>query len=133
MRTDPRTPVRAMRSRSHSRRNKAALIVALIVLGAFVRVVAWQSAPGAASTVHVRAGLTASGTPLSCADATTRCVPSEHATIDACMDAASAGDVCWVTAGTYTEAVTPAISGASGNPITLLASGAVTLCSMDVA
>lgn len=72
---------------------------------------------------------------LSCADVTTRCVPSEHATIDACADAANAGDTCLIAAGTYLEIISPAHNGSSGagNTITFVAeSGAtVNVCGMD--
>lgn len=94
-----------------------------------MQAIAWQSAPGAATNVHVRAALAA----LDCATATVRCVPSEHATIDACADAAAAGDICLVTAGTYVETVSLGVSGTSGNTITILASGTVTTCGLTFA
>lgn len=42
-----------------------------------------------------------------------------HTTIQGCLNAASAGDVCNVHAGTYTEQLTLPASGSSGNVITL--------------
>jgi hypothetical protein len=71
---------------------------------------------------------------LNCVSATVRCVPSEYATIDACADAASSGDTCLISAGTYNEIITPANSGSSGSTITFVSvSGAtVNVCGMDV-
>lgn len=90
---------------------------------------AWAQ-PRPATGVHVAAPLNPN-TPVSglnCSDATTRCVPSEYATIDACADAANAGDTCLVAAATYLENVTPSHNGTSGNTITFVANGTVTLC-----
>jgi hypothetical protein len=44
----------------------------------------------------------------------------------------SAGDVVRVQAGTYSERVTPGVSGTVGNPITFVADGVVTFCGMNV-
>jgi hypothetical protein len=44
----------------------------------------------------------------------------------------SAGDVVRVQAGTYSERVSPAVSGTSASPITFVADGAVTFCGMDI-
>lgn len=75
-----------------------------------------------------------SGTPLSCGDSTVYCVPSEYATIALANAAAThAGDIVWVSAGTYAVTVTPGTSGTSGNTLTYLANGAVTICGMTFA
>ena len=82
--------------------------------------------PRPASGVHVAAPLKpVSG--LNCADATTRCVPSEYATVQACANATVAGDTCLVSAGTYAEVVSESSNGSAGNTITYVASGAVTI------
>ena len=56
------------------------------------------------------------------AEATTYAVKAggggNYTTIQACANAAVAGDTCTVFAGTYSETVTPARSGNAGNPIT---------------
>ena len=52
-------------------------------------------------------------------------------TIDYAADHAVAGDTVRVQAGTYVETVGPAHNGSSGNTITLVADGTVTLCSMS--
>jgi hypothetical protein len=72
--------------------------------------------------------VTGSGVPLNCSDVTTRCVPSEYATIAAANTAAVAGDIVWVSAGTYAEHITLNASGTSGNTITFLANGTVNMC-----
>ncbi len=48
-------------------------------------------------------------------------VPADHATIQAAVNAAVAGDVIEVSSGTYAEYVTFPNSGAPGSPITLMA------------
>lgn len=70
------------------------------------------------------------GVALSCADATVRCVPSEYATIKAACDASNAGDVDLITAGTYAAVAACTHNGTAGNPITILANGAVSVCSL---
>lgn len=113
-----------MRSRFRCKTLAAAtLCLILLVLAG------WVQAPGSASNVHVNAPLL-SGTPLDCATSTVRCVPSEYATIQLGMNAAVAGDIVWVTAGTYVQTVSAPTSGTSGNTITLLANGTVTLCGL---
>jgi len=92
---------------------------------------AWAQ-PRPASGVMVAAPLTAppvSG--LSCGQATTRCVPSEHATIDACWEAMSAGDTCLVSAGTYAELPASTRNGSSGNTLTFKGTGTVNVCGWD--
>lgn len=97
----------------------------LVLLSA---VSAWAQ-PRPATGVHVAAPLVAPPVGgLNCGDATTRCVPSEYATIDACWEAANAGDTCLVSAGTYAEVPTSTRNGTSGNTITFVASGTVTMC-----
>lgn len=46
-----------------------------------------------------------------------------HATIQACLDVAAAGDICNVHTGTYTEQLTFPTDGTSGNRITLKRNG----------
>lgn len=53
-------------------------------------------------------------------------------TIDYAADHAGAGDVIRVQAGSYSERVSPSMSGTAGNTITLVADGAVTFCGMDI-
>lgn len=53
-------------------------------------------------------------------------------TMDYAADNVTAGAVIRVQAGTYGERVSPAVSGSSGSPITLVAEGAVTFCGMDI-
>jgi hypothetical protein len=53
-------------------------------------------------------------------------------TIDWAADHASPGDVVRVSPGTYSERVTPGVSGVSGQPITFVADGAVVFCGLDV-
>lgn len=92
---------------------------------------AWAQ-PRPATGVSVAAPLVAppvSG--LSCATSTTRCVPSEYATIDACWEAMSAGDTCLVSAGTYAEVPASTRNGSSGNTLTFVASGTVNVCGWD--
>jgi hypothetical protein len=58
----------------------------------------------------------------------------DYATIQACADAAAAGDSCTVFAGTYDETVTPPTSGTAGHPITFQANAgdAVTVRGFDL-
>ncbi len=49
----------------------------------------------------------------------------DFTTIQACANAAVAGDTCWVAAGSYDEYVRPAHSGSAGQLITFLAEGSV--------
>lgn len=53
-------------------------------------------------------------------------------TIDYVADRVSAGDTVRVAAGTYAETVTPGVNGSSGNLITFVADGAVTLTGIDL-
>jgi hypothetical protein len=53
-------------------------------------------------------------------------------TIDYAADHVSAGDTVRVQAGTYAERVTPGVNGTSGNPITFVADGTVTMCGWDI-
>jgi hypothetical protein len=53
-------------------------------------------------------------------------------TIDYALDNADAGDIIRVQAGTYEERLSPAVSGTDGNPITLVADGAVTFCGISI-
>ena len=53
-------------------------------------------------------------------------------TIDWAAANVAAGDVVRVQAGTYPERLTVQISGSAGNPITFIADGAVTFCTMSV-
>lgn len=119
--------IRARRRSSWCRSacRSAAIALAVLLLVAPGR----AQGPGSITNLTILAKL--SGTPLSCSDLTTRCVPSEYATPQAAWAASSAGDVIWIAPGTY--AAIPAQSthnGTSGNTITFLANGAVTACSM---
>lgn len=53
-------------------------------------------------------------------------------TIDHAADTVSAGDTIRVQAGTYAERVTPGVDGTSGNLITFVADGLVTMCGFDL-
>ena len=54
-------------------------------------------------------------------------------TIDWAADHVSPGDVVRVQAGTYSETVTPGVNGGSGNVVTFVADGAVTVTGWDLA
>lgn len=99
----------------------------LAVLVVLLAVSAWAQ-PRPATGVFVSAPFTVAPiSGLNCADATTRCVPSEYATIDACADVANAGDTCLIAAGTYAESVSMTRSGTVGSPITFVVSGTVSV------
>jgi len=87
-----------------------------------------EQAPSAPTNVNINAPAPTGGggpTALNCSDTTTRCVPSEYATINLCAAAATAGDICLVSAGTYTETVNINNSGSSvNNTITFVGAAA---------
>lgn len=78
---------------------------------------------------------TPSTSAVSCSTAGILCVPSEYATVQACSNAAVAGDTCYVSSGTYAEVVSIAGSGNSASDtITYLAApGTPTVCGMTFA
>jgi hypothetical protein len=53
-------------------------------------------------------------------------------TVNWAADHVAPGDVVRVQAGTYSERVTPGVSGTLQQPITFVADGAVTFCGMDI-
>src|SRR3989344_4707522 len=68
-----------------------------------------------------------------CSSAAVRCVPSEYLTIQACANAAVAGDTCRVAAGVYSEHVVTKIGGISEDQrIVFKADGAATMQGFDV-
>ncbi len=85
-----------------------------------------EQAPAPATNLRINAPDATGGgaTALNCSDATTRCVPSEYATIALCAAATVAGDTCLVSAGTYTESITENSSGTLVSPITYVANAA---------
>lgn len=103
----------------------------VLIVCALVLIATSAYAQGPIGRLRLGYSVIQQGTPLSCADVTTKCVPSEYATIQLGMNAANAGDIVWVAAGTYSQTPTPSASGTSGNTITLLANGVVTMCGMS--
>ncbi len=68
-----------------------------------------------------------------CAGASTKCVPEEYATIQACANVADAGDTCLVSAGTYSEQVMTKKNGTSDtNRITFKANGKAVVNGFDI-
>lgn len=87
-----------------------------------------QTSPVTATTQAVTSPPTSSN---GCGDTSTRCVPSEYATVQACANAAVAGDTCKVSSGIYSEIITVSRDGSSGNPITFLGESGATLCGFN--
>jgi hypothetical protein len=65
-------------------------------------------------------------------DGLTNAAEGAWRTIDWAADHAAPGDIVRVYPGTYSERVTPSVSGTSGQPITILADGAAVFCGMDI-
>jgi hypothetical protein len=82
------------------------------------------SSPTMINTQNVSAG---------CAGASTKCVPEEYPTIQACANVAEAGDICLVSEGNYSEQVMTKKNGASdSNRITFKANGKVVVNGFDI-
>ncbi|NDB57998.1 DUF1565 domain-containing protein [bacterium] len=68
-----------------------------------------------------------------CAGASTKCVPEEYPTIQACANAAEAGDTCLVSEGNYSEQVMTEKNGTSDSSrITFKANGKVVVNGFDI-
>ncbi len=68
-----------------------------------------------------------------CAGASTKCVPEEYPTIQACANVAEAGDTCLVSAGDYSEQVMTKKNGTSdSNRVTFKANGKVVVNGFDI-
>jgi hypothetical protein len=126
-------PIQNHPKRSRSRLARLAL-VALLLAPVFL----WAQAPSAPTNVLINAPAAALNYYYVRTDGSnannglTNSSGGAFLTIDYALDNADPGDIIRVQAGTYAARVTPAASGTSGNPITLVADGAVTFCGMDV-
>ena len=91
------------------------------------------AAPGFATTYYVRKDGANSPTCNGQSNASSASAPNcAWLTIDSASDNSSvnAGDTVRIQAGTYAESVSPSRNGTLGSPVTFVADGAVTFCTL---
>jgi hypothetical protein len=127
-------PIQNLQKRSHFRLARLALVALLLV-----PVVLWAQAPSAPTNVQINAP---AATPAvyyyvrtdgsNANNGLTNSSGGAFLTIDYALDNADPGDIIRVQAGHYQERLTPAVSGTSGNLITIVADGAASFCGVTL-